>query len=402
VFSFSIALAAFSSTCIGARGSTRDLGTTPQHMRKSFIVITICAFCAPTFYFLVRSEHPSNSPSKLGANVKELDEDALVALGADAIPILLEMMKHDDKKRRSAAEVMGRIGPPAMPALIDAAKDKDPKIRFAAVEGLGLLGPAAVPTLVETLNDQDDHVRGRVTGVLGDMGPQAKVAVPAMLQSLRDSDEMTRVWVAIEIIRIDPSTKNSALITVKKLSDSPNNSIRDLAAEALKEFGAEAVPALTKRLRDSNIDVRIQTANSLSALGIDAKDAVPALIEVLQSDQQDANFLIAVADTISSIGPDAKAAVPALTNALRNPDLADAAVDAIGAIGPEAKDAVPAIILWLNDERNHLPWHAVEALGNIGPAAKEARPSLTRLLENDDALLREVAAKSLLKIGAVD
>ena len=63
---------------------------------------------------------------------------------------------------REAAEALGFLGPPAIPALIAALRHADPQVRRIAARALGRLGPeagAARPALVEAVSDPDPAVR---------------------------------------------------------------------------------------------------------------------------------------------------------------------------------------------------------------------------------------------------
>ena len=57
------------------------------------------------------------------------------------------------------------------------------------------------------------------------------------------------------------------------------------------------------------------------------------------------------ATVLSAIGPDAKPAVPALIEALKVNGIRKTAAVALGVIGPEAKPAVPALIKGFQDEK---------------------------------------------------
>ena len=67
--------------------------------------------------------------------------------------------------RRSAADALGKIGPPAaeaVPALAAALHDPDEDVRRSAADALGKIGPAAaeaVPALAAALHDPDRDVR---------------------------------------------------------------------------------------------------------------------------------------------------------------------------------------------------------------------------------------------------
>src|SRR5262245_58983949 len=67
--------------------------------------------------------------------------------------------------------------PPAVQALIDALKDKEPDVRKTSAQSLGKIGKeakAAVPALAEALKDKDVNVRGAAALALGRMGSEAR------------------------------------------------------------------------------------------------------------------------------------------------------------------------------------------------------------------------------------
>lgn len=86
-----------------------------------------------------------------------------------------------------AAEALGRIGPSAVPDLIDATASPDATVRLKAVEVLGRMGEdaqEAVPRLMPLLDDRDPAVRKAAARTLGRIGPAAKDAVPALMRTL--------------------------------------------------------------------------------------------------------------------------------------------------------------------------------------------------------------------------
>ena len=109
-----------------------------------------------------------------------------------AIPALVAVRGYmevpiDAARRSETRQVgpwaLGQIGPPAIPALVELLKDKDPAVRFAAAEGLGKIGPQAkiaVPALLPLLKDEDGIVRQFTEKALKGMGPEARAAVAAM------------------------------------------------------------------------------------------------------------------------------------------------------------------------------------------------------------------------------
>src|SRR5262245_2682492 len=90
-------------------------------------------------------------------------------------------------EQEAAADALGRIGPPAVPALVQALQTPEAAIRIKSCEVLGRMGEGAqdaVPDLVRLLDDPDAGVRKSAARTLGRIGPAAKDAVPALMRSL--------------------------------------------------------------------------------------------------------------------------------------------------------------------------------------------------------------------------
>jgi hypothetical protein len=93
----------------------------------------------------------------------------------------------------AAADALGRIGQPAVPALTEALMDGSPVVRFQAARALAFMGAqasSAVPALMQALNDQDSSVRQQSALALGQVGPPAAPAVPQLLQMLKMANNM--------------------------------------------------------------------------------------------------------------------------------------------------------------------------------------------------------------------
>ena len=95
-----------------------------------------------------------------------------------------------------------------------------------------------------------------------------------------------------------------------------------------------AVATLKKALTDQNPDIRETACRILTQLGPEAKEAVPALIDLLAVKQEAWRVSVVLA-TLEAIGPDAKEAVPAL---LSRPLPLRETVLCLGGVGPAAKD----------------------------------------------------------------
>ena len=103
-------------------------------------------------------------------------------------PVLPEPELYQWNTPETAADSLGRIGIDAVPGLIQALRHAEPRVRAHAAQGLAVVGPGAAPAvgllaqLVE--RDPDETVRHHAARALGQIGPQAREGVPALIHAL--------------------------------------------------------------------------------------------------------------------------------------------------------------------------------------------------------------------------
>jgi HEAT repeat protein len=196
-------------------------------------------------------------------------------------------------------------------------------------------------------------------------------------------------------------------LPVDKLADqltSRDLTVRREAAYELSQLGVRAkpaLPALLKALDDDDKQVWSSVIAALAAMGPEAKEVVPVLIERVDGRkgkgrrERDVTFgVMRVAYVLSRMGPDA---IPPLIAALGENDfgLHLAAARALGSMGPAAHEAVPALIKNLADPQESVRDETAQALGLIGPAAG---PALVSALQDSDAHRRAGAATALAQM----
>ncbi len=84
-------------------------------------------------------------------------------------------------ERQTAIDSLRRIGPAALPSLVEFLHGPDRNLRELSARAIALMGPpakAAVPDLIAALSDMDPEVRKNVIRAIGQMGPDAKSAIP--------------------------------------------------------------------------------------------------------------------------------------------------------------------------------------------------------------------------------
>src|SRR5262249_55023370 len=134
-------------------------------------------------------------------------------------------------------------------------KDKDAGVYWNAIRELGKIGPSAIPALIEALKDKDDSVRMNAARTLGEIGDASAVA--ALIEMMKDKN--TAAW------------ESASNVYVKCSSDYIESIIEyygsacKYAAEALGDIGdASAVPALIEALKDNGEAVRKHAAIALA------------------------------------------------------------------------------------------------------------------------------------------
>lgn len=91
-------------------------------------------------------------------------------------------------EREVSIDALRRIGPAALPALVDLLHGPDADVRQLAARAIALMGPAAkaaVPDLLAGLSDLDPAVRKNVIRALGQVGPGAETAIPALVDEIQ-------------------------------------------------------------------------------------------------------------------------------------------------------------------------------------------------------------------------
>lgn len=219
-------------------------------------------------------------------------------------------------KRLAFAEILGKVGKPATPALIDGlANHENPVVRRACAKTMTLIAdPVTIPTLVNALlTDDDTVVHGSAVGALAVMGEEAApvlldivasddypdsskglatwglsfvgTAGAAHLYSAIDSEkeEVRSAVIGALTTLVQESDDQQALgLLLSGLSDA-SAMVRSEAAAALgKLSNPEVVPHLTTRLSDRDTDVRKTAAMAMMKIG--AKEAIAPLQNALNEE----------------------------------------------------------------------------------------------------------------------
>jgi HEAT repeat protein len=165
----------------------------------------------------------------------------LGTLGPDAVVPLTEALQDKEAVVQMAAlNALGQIGPKAkeaLPALKElASKAEDPRIRSAAGPIIAKLGPDALPVLVELLKVDDSATRKGCLKALGQQkDPPPKSAVPNLSLALTDKDPEVRALAAHLLGQIGPDAKE-AVPALTKAAQESEGQVRDVIKKALQKI----------------------------------------------------------------------------------------------------------------------------------------------------------------------
>ncbi len=261
-------------------------------MRRLFIWALLCILPIPVLAQTMGSDPSGSSALVLDwANrvmaddpkLRATAEAALVQGAGRSLPLLRRFLDRGNQDLVLATfEIIRRIGPPAIPLLVDLLGDERISIRRSAVDALIDLAPDTEriqPALRRALSDEDSEVAGDAARALGALGERASPSVGALVQTLSHEDAYVRVYAAEALASIGPKAGGATRDLAKALGD-PIPGVRWAAGEALASIGPaaqSAVPQLIEALKDEFLYVRICAAGALGSLGPKAQAAREAL-----------------------------------------------------------------------------------------------------------------------------
>jgi hypothetical protein len=173
---------------------------------------------------------------------------------------------------------------------------------------------------------------------------------------------------------------------------------RGASKYTLYKIGEPALPSLIEALRNQDHRIAEGAAIVLGMVGQEAKEAVPALKELLRSKPAPQGLRkYEVARALGKIGE-----IDFLIRALRGEEPGVSAFNAshgIRGANSKAVKAIPTLLEMINGDKAPEQSFAADALGSIGGASYEAIPRLKVLTKSKHNFVRRSAGEALLKIG---
>lgn len=212
-----------------------------------------------------------------------------------------------------------------------------------------------------------------------------------------DQQCRTLVWATLELPDIEKQGNIQELIECLE-HEYFYTLHRGASKYTLLQIGEPALPGLIEALKNRNYRIAEGAAIVLGMVGQEAKEAAPALKDLLRSKSAPQGLRkYEVARALGKIDE-----IDFLIRALRGEEPGVSASNAshgISAAGPKAVKAIPALLEMINGDKAPEQSFAADALGAIGEASNEAIPRLKVLTKSKYNFVRRAAGEALLKIG---
>ncbi len=134
------------------------------------------------------------------AKVRASAETELVKGAKRSLPLLRRFLATDNEDlHQQTFEIIRRIGPPAIPLLVELLRHEQVAFRGFAADALIDLPPdteSIQPALRRALRDEDSMVAADAARALGAFGKKASPSVRALVKALSHEDSRVRIYAA--------------------------------------------------------------------------------------------------------------------------------------------------------------------------------------------------------------
>jgi HEAT repeat protein len=302
--------------------------------------------------------------------------EALVGLGNEAVPALIDALAERPEHRKLTADALGLIGDlRGASALAPFVDDEDPNVRVAAAEALARIG-----------------------GVVAKSALTHALARGELLLSQAALEGLNRLGEALPLSDVEPllSTPTLRAAALEALGRSGDRRVLGVLGPALSDTARSTreatVRALAELYRRLDASERDHVAAEVAARPESLPTLTQALLEATLGTQRDAALLLGLCKRADAARP--------LTLALGNRDLREAAMHGLVLLGPQAAETLAQLA---PDLEASLRADAYTLLPRLGPAALDVRVQalVAEALDDDSVDAAAAAANVLGEIGGL-
>ncbi len=194
---------------------------------------------------------------------------AIAEIGnSQAVEYLIQLLNHPSsvQLQASAAKALGKCGAVAITPLMEAVRYKDNLVKLHAAHSLGQIGsPLAVPDLINLLKHPSRQIRAEAIWALGQI--RSPLAIAPLAECLTDSD----LGIHSQSAQALKNIGSAALPAITAMLQSPSSHTRSMAIRTLAQLGCEEVidDIASLLFHDPFPYVRSDAAQALGELGGD-------------------------------------------------------------------------------------------------------------------------------------
>ena len=346
------------------------------------------------------------------AGVREAAANSLASMGkrAKAVAAQVAAQVTDERSadvRSALIRALGSIESDTtvlMEILPQTVSDPQGKVRLEALRQLNRLSelPESMHAdLVAMLQEDDDpRVRAESALALVLVQPRRLESIDSMIGALDDADFEVRKSVLRALPELDAGSPRIVQAISGQLEV---EQLRIAAIESLAAMQAgEAFDLVAALSGDADAGVRLSVVKSLRKVGDSAERILPLLIGALEDEEWAIRNVAAL--ELGEMGEAASPAIPALLHLLQQDDDVDAVRQAIREINTAGDEAVPMLLEIIQDESaaQRARYYAIYLLRKMGARARAALPTLRDRLENADGRWREYLERAIREIEFPD
>lgn len=178
--------------------------------------------------------------------------------------LLAELTSGDDTRAEKSIPAIVDLGMDAIPTLLELTRAEEVDSRWWAVRALAASPHTRTENLIPLLSDSASEVRAAAALALCNHPDES--AIPALINTLSDEDSLTAGLAGNALVKIG-SPSVPSLLTV--MSEAPT-SIRIIVLRALSEIrDHRAIPVMMKSLSEESAVLQYWAQEGLQRLGLD-------------------------------------------------------------------------------------------------------------------------------------
>ena len=200
--------------------------------------------------------------------------------------LIKQLVNDNPKIRLNSIHALLAAGTDAMPCLNEGLTDENEEIACASANVIAELGSSGIDSFISFLKDDRYNFLNspRINCVLDGLYRIGPEIIPPILELCVSNEDDYHPLTFNEFIKLIQKFKNSATPYLIKATQATNPKLQHLALRIQKEIRDESfIPNAVALLNSDNYAVKIEAAWTLGFLGQNAKTALPPLINILNT-----------------------------------------------------------------------------------------------------------------------